>query len=415
MRQTQDDRNQGHRGACHPAAVRRGARGAARNRQPLRREGDRAQRRRVGGGARIPPRALRALRRAGLPRAEVPRGLRRPGRHPPARRDLGRRAGALGRIGRGRRRAQRPHLDRDAADLQLRHRGAEAALAGSGDRRREGRRAGDHRARRRLRRRRHLHLRRAGRRRLRRQRLQDLHHQRRPRRLPRLRRQDDPGGRPPRHLLPGAGARDARLRGVAEAGEDGLALIRHRRAVLHRRRGAGREPARLRERGLQTDHGQLRLGAAADGDRGGRGDAAADRGDGLLRQGARGLRPADRQVPGDPSPGGGDGDPGRGRPRPHLQLAAPLPRGPGLHQRRDHGQARHPARRPRDRRPVPPDPRRLRLHARVRHRASRPRRPPRPNRRRHRRGHEGDPRQAARIMGIYRAFITARASIIYWR
>ena len=42
----------------------------------------------------------------------------------------------------------------------------------------------------------------------------------------------------------------------------------------------------------------------------------------------------------------------------------------------------------------PADPRRLRLHARVRHRARRPRRPPRPDRRRHRRGDEGDPRQA---------------------
>ena len=61
------------------------------------------------------------------------------------------------------------------------------------------------------------HLRRAGRRRLRRQRLQDLHHQRRPRRLPRLRLQDDPGGRPPRHLLPRPRARDARLRGRARS------------------------------------------------------------------------------------------------------------------------------------------------------------------------------------------------------
>ena len=108
---------------------------------------------------------------------------------------------------------------------------------------------------------------RAGRRRLRRQRRQDLHHQRRPRRLPRLRLQDDPGGRPRRHLLPRARARDARLRGGSEAGEDGLALLRHRRARLHRRRGAGREPARRGERRLQADHGQLRLGAAADGDR----------------------------------------------------------------------------------------------------------------------------------------------------
>ena len=52
-----------------------------------------------------------------------------------------------------------------------------------------------------------------------------------------------------------------------EAGEARLALIRHRRALLHRRRGAGGEPARDRERRLRADHGQLRLGAVADGDR----------------------------------------------------------------------------------------------------------------------------------------------------
>ena len=224
----------------------RSTRSCARRCAQVRHQGDRAQRRRVGGGARIPPRALRALRRARLPRAQVPRGVRRPGRHPPARRDLGRGAGPLGRLGRRRRRAQRPHLDRDAADLQLRHRGAEAALAGARDRRREDRRAGDHRAGRRLRRRRHLDLRRAGRRRLRRQRLEDLHHQRRARRLPRLRLQDDPGGRPPRHLLPRPRARDARLRGGGEAGEARLALLRHRRALLHRRRGARRRTCSAR-------------------------------------------------------------------------------------------------------------------------------------------------------------------------
>ena len=83
------------------------------------------------------------------------------------------------------------------------------------------------------------------------------------------------------------------------------------------------------------------------------GDAAPDRGHRRLRQGARGLRPPDRQVPGDPPQGRRDGDQGRGRPRPHLQRPAPLPRGPGLHPRGDDGEARHPARRPRDRRRVP--------------------------------------------------------------
>jgi len=51
-----------------------------------------------------------------------------------------------------------------------------------------------------------------------------------------------------------------------QAGEDGLALIRHWRAVVHRRRGAGGELL-ARRTAASADHGQLRLGAAADGDR----------------------------------------------------------------------------------------------------------------------------------------------------
>ena len=106
-----------------------------------------------------------------------------------------------------------------------------------------------------------------GARRLRRQRIEDVHHQRRSRGLPGLRREDQPGGRPPRPLLPGPGAGDARLRGDAQAGEDGLARLGHRRAPLHRRRGPGREPARRGEPGLLPDHGQLPVGAPGDGAR----------------------------------------------------------------------------------------------------------------------------------------------------
>ena len=179
-------------------------------------QGDRAPRRRVGGGARVPARAVRPLRRAGLPRAQVPRGVRRPGRDLRPRRGLDRGAGALRRLGRGRRRAQRPRPDRDAAGLQVRHRGAAAALDRARDQGRADRRARDHRARRRLRRRRHPH--------------------RRPARcaggyvvngsktfITNGVRADflvcavktDAGGRPPRPLLPRPGAGDARLRGDA--------------------------------------------------------------------------------------------------------------------------------------------------------------------------------------------------------
>ena len=110
-----------------------------------------------------------------------------------------------------------------------------------------------------------------GRRRLGGQRFEDVHHQRRPRRLPGLRGPHDQRGRPRRDLVPDPGARDEGLRGLTQAREDGLALLRHRRALLHRRRGPGRESARRGERGLQADHGQLPVGAAADGARGSRG------------------------------------------------------------------------------------------------------------------------------------------------
>ena len=91
--------------------------------------------------------------RDGLSGPEVRGALRRPGRRLPRRRRVhrGARALRLGRAGRGHRRA---HLDRHAADLEVRHRGPEAALSGARDPRREDRRARDHRARRRLRRRR---------------------------------------------------------------------------------------------------------------------------------------------------------------------------------------------------------------------------------------------------------------------
>ena len=82
---------------------------------------------------------------------KLPEELRRPGRRLRPRRGLDRGALPLGRqrgvaAGLGARR------DRDAADLELRHRGAEPALAGAGDPGRDDRRTRDHRAGRRLRR-----------------------------------------------------------------------------------------------------------------------------------------------------------------------------------------------------------------------------------------------------------------------
>ena len=119
--------------------------------------------------------------------------------------------------------------------------------------------------------------------RLRRERRQDLHHERSPRGLPRLRGQDHRRRRPPRDLVPAPRAGDARVRGEPQAREDGLARVGHGRTGVHRRRGAGREPARAGERRLLPDHGQLPVGAAADGTRRGRRDEPAARRHARLR------------------------------------------------------------------------------------------------------------------------------------
>ena len=112
-----------------------------------------------------------------------------------------------------------------------------------GDPGREDRRARDHRARRRLRRRRHQDPRRARRRRLRRQRLEDVHHQRRARRLHRHRGQDDAGGRPPRALVPGRRPR-ARASTSRASSRSSAGTPPTRRDRLRGRVRARGEPAR---------------------------------------------------------------------------------------------------------------------------------------------------------------------------
>ena len=170
--------------------------------------------------------------------------------------------GAL-RLGRPRRRDRRAHRDRHAAGVEVRHRRAEGALPRPRDPRREDRGARHHRAGRGLRRRGHPHVREEGGRRLRRERLEDVHHERRARGLPRHRRQDDAGGRPPRPVVPDPREGHGGLLRVAEAEEDGLARVRHGRAGVPGRLRPRREPARGGEQGLLPDHGQLPVGAAA--------------------------------------------------------------------------------------------------------------------------------------------------------
>ena len=92
----------------------------------------------------------------------------------------------------------------------------------------------------------------ARRRPLRRQRRQDLHHLRRPRRL---RHHRGPHRRPgPRRRLACSSSRRARPASPSTASltEDGLALLRHRRAVVRRRAGPRRQPGRRRRTRAST-------------------------------------------------------------------------------------------------------------------------------------------------------------------
>ena len=132
-------------------------------------------------------------------------------------------------------------------------------------------------------------------------------HQDRPGRGP---RRDHPVRRRPagRGGQPGPG-----LQRLAQAGEDGHARLGHRRALLRGRPRPGREHARPGGQGL-LPHLLGAPGRAA-GRRGGlrRRRRADVRAHARVRQGAPGVRPPDRQVPGDPPQVRRDGD-ARSRP-----------------------------------------------------------------------------------------------------
>ena len=171
---------------------------------------------------------------------------------------------------------RRAHRHRHAAGVEVRHRGAEAALPGARDPRREDRRAGHHRARARA--------------------PTSPASARRPRRSTAAtwstaRRRSSPTACAPTSWSPPSRRpsegghhglsfllieqRHGGLQRLQEAGEDGLARLRHRRAGVPGRVRARGEPARRGEQGLLPDHGQLPVGAAADGARRGRLDAGA--------------------------------------------------------------------------------------------------------------------------------------------
>ena len=129
-----------------------------------------------------------------------------------------------------------------------------------------------------------------------------------------------------------------------------LARVRHRGARVRRGVRARGAPARRGGPRLLPDHGQLPVGAARDGARRGRRDAAHAR--------AR-RRRAGRARAGDAPPRGRARDARGGGHRAHLPRAAPLPGRRGRRARGHDGQARDPARelRPAGRVPAPDRPR----------------------------------------------------------
>ena len=243
-----------------------GARRPARVDGGLGEKGDVPTPQRVGGHL-LADREVEAGGRARLPRPLLPRGVRRPGR-----RLLllagSRRVHELHRLRRHQHGLRRADRHGPPPDPPARHRGAEAPLPRTGPQGREGRLPGDHRAGRRLRRRGHPHHGDSRRRRIRHQRLQDLHHQRAPRRLHRARREDRPRGAARRHhpLRRRPARRERRegprLQRLRRAGEDGDARLRHRRAGLRRRPRPGRAPSSARKaRASTTSPGSSRASA----------------------------------------------------------------------------------------------------------------------------------------------------------
>ena len=140
-----------------------------------------------------------------------------------------------------------------------------------------------------------------GRHALRAQRRQDVHHRRRagrPGAGGRPHRAVDAGGPPRRPVDPVRGHQVPGLRGRPQAGQDRPEDLRHRRAGVHRREGAGRGPARRGGQGVllpDAQPGPRSAWRSRSAVRRGRRAASAVRAG--LRQGAHGLRQAGRLVP----------------------------------------------------------------------------------------------------------------------
>ena len=186
------------RRCCCERLLERGAGGAARDGAGVRAQRGRPAPAGLGGRRRGAARSARQGREARAARPRRARGPRRQRRHLPRR---ARRLGGVHRGGRLQRPARRPLHQRHRAAAHRRHRRSRPRrpVRPADPRRREDRRARDHRARRRLRRRAAAHDRPPRGRPLRRGRRQDLHHLRRAGRL-RHRR----GARPAAPATPGS-------------------------------------------------------------------------------------------------------------------------------------------------------------------------------------------------------------------
>ena len=140
----------------------------------------------------------------------------------------------------------------------------------------------------------------AGRRQLDAQRRQDVHHQRHSRRPGHRRRLHRPRQGCAGLLAAGRRARHGGLRARPSPRQDRPGRPGHRRAVVHRRASARREPAGRGGVGLRLPDAEPAPGAhqhRGDG-RGGHGGRAGA--DAAVHQGAQGLRQADRQLPEQP-------------------------------------------------------------------------------------------------------------------
>ena len=243
---------------CGARPVRRNPRAVPRGVRHVRRAGDGPPPRALGGVGNRRPRRVHVRRGQRVPRHRRPRRVRRRGgrRLPLQRRD---RRGAAACRRQRRWPRHHPAQRRLPAVLQpAGERRAEEALAAGDLCRRTDHRRGDDRTRHRLRSGVDGDQRGPRWRALRRQRLEDVHHQWDQRRPRDHRREDRPCAAPSGDVAAHRRARHAGIRARPQPRQGRHARPGHRRAVLHRRPRAGGQPARRRRHGIPPARRQPR-------------------------------------------------------------------------------------------------------------------------------------------------------------